>query len=208
MTLVRTVTVTGDGATQARPDRMTISMGVRARQPTASAALADASRSARALIEVLTTAGVADADIATHDLSLYPTFDQQTGERLVGFEASTNLTVIVRGGDADAGGQLLDTAASAVGDAITLHGISFSIDEPTALQDAARLAAVASAKAKAEQLATANGLKLGDVVTINEGSGSSTPMFARASFAADSMPLQPGSQSVTASVTITYQLVE
>jgi uncharacterized protein len=144
-----------------------------------------------------------------HDVSLYPTFDQQTGEKLTGFESSNSITVMLRGTDADAAGQLLDSAARAVGDAITLNGISFSIDQPLLLEDAARMSAVKAAKSKAVQLAAANGLKLGDVLVINEGGGPSfsPPMFARAAFASDSVPLQPGAQEISASVTITYELL-
>jgi uncharacterized protein len=65
MTNVRTITVTGQGSAAGRPDRITISMGVRVREATASGALTAANTAARALIDELRSAGVDERNIAT-----------------------------------------------------------------------------------------------------------------------------------------------
>ena len=72
--------------------------------------------------------------------------------------------------DIDKTSDVLDGATAAGGDLTQVQGISFTIDKPDALQDQAREAAVNDAKARAQRLADTAGVKLGDPISITEGS--------------------------------------
>jgi uncharacterized protein YggE len=70
--------------------------------------------------------------------------------------------------------------------------------------------AIDNARAIAEELATAAGVTLGAVQTINVYGGSSPIIvqakMAEASFAADSVPVQPGQMTITVEVNIVYEI--
>jgi uncharacterized protein len=74
----------------------------------------------------------------------------------------------------------------------------------------ARKLAVSDARAKAETYAAAGGFKLGNVVSLSEGTSYQPPMpymakAARAE-AADAVPVAQGEQALTIDVSITYEI--
>ena len=79
------------------------------------------------------------------------------------------------------------------------------MSERALYRDALR-SAVANAKDKAEALASAAGLTLGGAETIVEGGQSSPPISyaQKADAAGVSVPIEPGTQTIEASVTVTY----
>lgn len=205
----RTITVMGEGIVKGKPDVMTINLGVQTRDNTANGALDQANEKATQLIATLKGAGVQPDDITTTDVSIYPQYDS-AGQHVVGYNASYQ--VVARFKDLTKAGEVIDAAASAVGDAITLGGVSFSIDDTGALKQQARVGAVNAAKAQADQLAAAAGTKVGRVLTINE-TNVSVPypqFYAGAPAAADkaSTPIEPGTQQVSLNVTVVYELVD
>jgi uncharacterized protein YggE len=207
----RRITVVGTGKATGTPDVMTIYMGVQTQAKDATSALTEASKAAQALIDSLRNDGVPAADVTTTNVSVYPNYDS-TGRRITGYNASNDLIVKLR--KLDKAGEIIDTASSQVGDAIRLNGVSFAIDDTTALTSDARVKAVTDARSHADQLAKAAGTSLGRVMTIDESVSSPTPpiyyagadMAAKAASAAP-VPLQPGSQDLSLQVTVTYELV-
>lgn len=205
----RTITVMGEGIVKGKPDVLTINLGVQTRDKSANGALDQANEKATQLIATLKAAGVQSEDITTTDVSIYPQYDSQ-GQHVVGYQASNQ--VVARFKDLTKAGEVIDAAAGVVGDAITLGGISFSIDDTGTLKQQARVGAVNAAKAQADQLAAAAGTKVGRVLTINE-TNVSLPYpqyYAEAAPAADkaSVPIEPGTQSVSLNVTVVYELVD
>jgi uncharacterized protein YggE len=199
----------GEGIVKGKPDVMTINLGVQTRDNTANGALDQANAKATQLIATLKGAGVQPDDITTTDVSINPQYDS-AGQHVVGYNASYQ--VVARFKDLTKAGEVIDAAAGAVGDSITLGGVSFSIDDTGALKQQARVGAVNAAKAQADQLAAAAGTKVGRVLTINE-TNISVPYpqyYAGAPTAADkaSTPIEPGTQQVSLNVTVVYELVD
>jgi uncharacterized protein len=205
--VVQTVTVTGTGRANGTPDTATLFMGARAERSTAQEAMAVVNENANALLDVLTGAGVEEKDIQTTSVSLYPTYGPNGGQ-ITGYAAENSVSVKLR--DLANAGAVIDAASAAVGDELTLGGISFAIEDPEPLRVQARASAVEQARARAEQLAELAGGALGDVVQISDGSMQVTPpvTYAVAERAAADMaaPIQAGSQEVTADVTVTFEL--
>ena len=127
----------------------------------------------------------------------------QTPE-LVGYRASNIVRATVR--DLERLGELLDTAVAADGN--TIEGIQFEISNQAELEAAAREAAMQNALEKAEQLTELADAELGPVRTILETGGSRpvpVTLSSEESVAA-SVPVQPGTQSIEASVQVTWEI--
>ena len=197
-TPTKTITVTGNGSVTAVPDRAGFDFTVNTRAATAKAALAQNAAAASAVAAALKSAGVADADIQTNQVSLSPQTNQD-GTQILGYAASN--TVSVKSTIAKAG-SLVDAAVGAGADGVS--GPSLSISDQDAKYRDALTKAVAAAKAKAQTLAAAAGLTLGSAQTIVEGAAQyPVPMAQKADFSAG-VAIQPGTQTVDATVTVTY----
>jgi uncharacterized protein YggE len=208
--IVKSITVTGEGKVKVKPDTASLSVGVQASAATATEALNQANTSAAALITALKSAGIADNDIATSGLSIYPQYGP-AGNTITGYQASNNVTVTVR--DITRTGPVIDAAAAAAGNNISVGGVSFYVDDTEALIGAARADAINNAKKRAGEYAAAAGVTVGSVVQISEASvNTPIPQFYPAAAASDASlasaptPIQTGTQDLTVSVTVVYQL--
>ena len=129
-------------------------------------------------------------------------------QTLTGYEVSQSTTIKVR--DTSKAGDLLAGVGSK--GATEVSGLTFTFDDPTAVQTAARNKAIADAKSKAEALASQLGVSLVRVVSFTENTGGSYPqpvMYAMAAGATDkaSAPvISPGQNTTTDDVTITYEI--
>jgi uncharacterized protein YggE len=191
------------------PDTVTLSLGVQIQAPTAAEALDEASHKSEALMDTLTGAGVGKADVKTSGLNVYPNY--MPAGRPDGYWAGSSVTATLH--DISKAGGVIDAAASAVGDGITLGGVWFSIDDTSALYAQAREMAVTEARTHAEQLAKAANASVGAVVAINE-SAQYVPM-ARDAMPASAgaattipatLPVEPGRQDIQLSVQVAFEL--
>jgi uncharacterized protein YggE len=96
--------------------------------------------------------------------------------------------------------QVLDAGAN------NLSGINFSIADPAALEREARDKAIADARSRAEAMAQASGLTVGEVLSISENLGGLGGPYSDGAAAAGGMPIQPGQQNVSAQVQVTFEL--
>jgi len=197
------VLVSGTGFVEGRPDVLTVQIGVETRGPTVDRALDLANQALGRVSTAFTKGGVAESDLQTSGLSIYPQFDNE-GRRITGYQVSEQLSVKLR--DLVKAGALIGQAADAGGDATRLNGLSFDIEDDSALLTQARRKAFDEAKAKAELYAQASGRGLARVVSVNESvSAPSTPQPASADFAATkAVPILPGQQRLSVTVTVEW----
>lgn len=212
-TALRTISVSGNGTAEVTPDMAIVSLGVQTDAPTASQALAENNTQMKAVMDTLTKAGVANADIQTTTIQLSPRYENpppQQGQaqatpanRLAGYTAVNTVQVKVR--KLDSLGGLLDQVVNAGGNQI--QGISFDVANPAQSMDQARQAAMNDATHKAQQLASLANATLGPVFSISETSQTPIPfagMEARAAGA--DVPVSPGTQTVTVNLQVTWVL--
>jgi uncharacterized protein len=201
----RQITVVGQGETTGTPDTATVQLGVQTSGESAQQALGENNAQMQALIAKLKELGVAEADIQTSNVSIYPRYNND-GQGINGYDANNSVSVTIR--NIRETGALLDQVVQA--GANNVGGISFGVDDPSALEQQARDAAIANARQRAEAMAQTVGGGIGQVLSITENIGSAPPVpFAARMEAADtagSVPIQPGEQTVTAQVQITYEL--
>jgi uncharacterized protein YggE len=206
----RTVKVDAEASVSAKPDTMTVQLGVQVNGSSANDTLNQANAKATALIATLKGAGIADADVATNNVSVYPETDMRG--HVPGYTASEGVQAILR--DLTKAGSVIDAAAHSVGDAITLGGVTFSISDTGPLYVKARQLAVQHAKDEATDLATAAGAGVGQVLSIVDQSVTVPRPYdyplASAGAATPSttvpVPIQPGSQEVDLTVEVTFAL--
>jgi len=150
--------------------------------------------------------GVAEKDIQTTNFFVSPQYsngDNNAPRRLTGYQVNNDLTV--RLADVARLGPALDALVAA--GANQINGVSFSIQNNKPLLEKARTDAVADARARAETYAKAAGVSLGPILSISEGGTDSAPrpMYRVAAMAADTR-IAPGEQSVTADVTLVWEI--
>lgn len=205
---LHTIQVSGRGEVSAEPDRATVRLGVQTEADTAEEALAANNERMTAVISATLAAGIDEADIQTQGFRLQPVYESTNGTQpaeLVGYRVINMVQVTVN--ELELLGQLLDTAVAVGGN--TIEGIQFEISNQVALETEAREAAMLDAQQKAEQLTELAGAELGPVHTILETGGSSplpVALSVEESFAASSVPVQPGTQSIQASVQVTWEI--
>jgi uncharacterized protein YggE len=208
----RTINVSGSGEASAQPDIATLELGVQTEAKEAGMAMSQNSEQMQAVIEALKEAGVAEEDIQTQIIQVRPRYEEVqrrepaellSTRELIGYTA-TNI-VEVRVWDLDALGELLDTAVQAGGNRV--EGIRFEVSDPSKLLDRAREAAWNDARHKAEQLVDLADAELGEVLTLNESSRRPVPIVRETIAAqAAAVPIQAGTQTIEASVQVTWLL--
>jgi uncharacterized protein YggE len=208
---ISTLTVSGTGDATADADMVTIVLGVQTRNESAAGAVADNGRMMASSIEALLAAGVPEDEIKTSRFSIYPTRDWIDGElsEKVVFEVNNQITITLDLTDDVDVGEVLDGAVGA--GANSVEGVTFGLRDPTSVQEEALEEAVNDAMGKSLVISEAAGVTLGRIVSISESGASPVPMAeSRVYFAADAgaaTPIVPGDVEVTATVTITYEIL-
>ena len=203
------VTVTGTGNVSGVPNQLSLSMGVQTSAGSVATALRQANTAARSVTAVLRRSGVAAADIQTSGLSIYPSYSTSSGVPS-GYQVSEQLTITLR--RFSVAGSQISAAARAGGNATTIDGVSLNLSDTSTLLASAREKAVADAKAKAAAYAHALGRPLGPVITVSETPPAqpfqplpyaATPSASRA---ASAVPVHPGTQQLSVTVTVVFAL--
>jgi uncharacterized protein YggE len=156
------------------------------------------------VLAALKSAGVDKSDVKTQGISVSPSYAEEG--RIDGYEARNSVSVKIH--DLPSAGKVLDAASNA--GANEVYGPSLSRSDQDELQAKALRDAVADARMKAEALADAAGVELGPVTAITEGfGGGPEPYYAAGAerLTADkAAPIEPGTQDVQATVTVTFAI--
>ena len=210
------IAVSGHAEVAGKPDTAYVTSGVTSQGNTAREALDSNTADMAALIKALKGAGIEARDIQTSGFSVSPNYvytDQRDANgytmpgKINGYTVSNTVSVRIR--DLAILGQVLDRSVT-VG-ANTINGISFSVDDPSALYDEARRGAFADARAKATLYAGEAGVGLGPVMSISEQQGYAPPqpyMMRRAADMAVSapVPVEAGELSFSIDVQVIWTL--
>lgn len=202
------MTVSGIGTVQGVPDTMTASFAVDATKGDVQSALDAVALDAGKVIAALRHAGVPDKDIATNNLSLNPSYDNNG--HVNGYSSEEDIVATLT--PLAHAGTILSAAAGAAGNAGRVEGLSLSIGDDSSLLSQARTAAFDDAQAKAQQYAGLSHASLGKVLSVSETvSNDTTPVpaaedLAGASAAPAAVPVQAGQQPEQVTVTVTWSL--
>jgi hypothetical protein len=197
------ISVNGEGEASAIPDVGQFSFSVMAEGATATDAQSQSATKMNDIIALLKERGVEEKDIKTQDYNMYPKYKYENencfamycppaNEVQDGFEVSQTVLVKVR--DTAKAGDLI----AGVGEkgATNISGLTFTIDDESALKAEARSKAIADAKTKAEKIAADLGVEIVRITSFYEnegyygeyGYGGGDMMSAKA----ESAPVAPG----------------
>jgi uncharacterized protein len=200
----RGITVTGTGRAELVPNEARFSLGVSTDGETAREALAANSVAMRRVLAALDGAGIPDRDVKTETVSVGPEYDGD-GKSPDGFTARNSVSVRI---DLDRAGDVLDAGSRA--GANEVHGPMLTSTDRDAAEKKALEDAVADARSRAETLAEAAGVRVGRVTAIVEGFSRGIEAVTGLRTAADaaSAPIEPGTEEVQATVTVTFAIEE
>jgi uncharacterized protein YggE len=195
------LTVRGTGSVDVTPNRASFGFGTVVQARTAAAALEASADAVARVVAALRREGIAQADIQTADVSLSPRWSEN-GETIIGYTASNTVTAIVRRlGQA---GAVIDAAVAAGANQMSGPNL-VAADSASSYRDALR-AAVADARTKAQALAAASGVTPGRITAIAEAGSVPPPMPAQDTERAAGATIEPGTQRIEASVSVTFAL--
>jgi len=208
---VSSVRVTGDARVTARPDRVQIDIGVTTRAAQSQEAASQNAREVDAVLAAVRKATGPAADLKTISYSLNPTYQYHPkGEEptITGYSAVNVVQVTLD--DLAKIGTVIDSATQA--GANHVQGIQFTLRDQDAVRAEALRQAATRARAEAEVLAAALGLKVVRVLAVEENSPRVMPVRAylggqrTMATAAAPTPVEAGTLDVTADVMLTVEV--
>ncbi len=204
-----TIRVTGQATVEAQPDQVEVDAGVVTRADTSQRASTENARVLDAALASLRRS-FPMATIRSVAYSVRPEYNQPTGNaepRITGYTA-TNL-VRVTLADVSRVGALIDAATTA--GANSVERVQYSLSKEDAVRAQALRDAAVAARAHADALATALGVRIVRILSASEESVAPTRQFAEmATFArgaaAPTTPISVGPIEMTATVTLTVEV--
>ncbi|MDO8470779.1 MAG: SIMPL domain-containing protein [bacterium] len=215
----RTFSVSAEGKATGIPDvaKFTFSVITEGGTDTANIQEENTGR-ANSVIAFLKDSGVEDKDIKTQSYTVDPRYQYCNYNEgsvcpppaIVGYTITNIVSVKAR--DFKKLGALF---AGIVERGANSSDFSFAIEDPTSVENEARSEAIEKAKEKAVAVAKAGNVKLGKLLSIQEGNsydpyygygmgGGAAPMVEKSS--PPPVVLEPGSEEVTINVTLTYEM--
>jgi uncharacterized protein YggE len=205
----RYITVSAQGTIKVTPDAVRLSATVSAVAATSKDALAAANKTAAAVRAALKAAKIEAKDISTQTVTVYPEYKYANDgtSTQIGYRGSQSINIVIRA--ADTAGSVVDSLIAAGGDNLQINGATPFVLDSTKSLDAARAAAVKSAKSKATSYASLIGVKLGKVNYLVENSAPTnyTPVMSVAKAESDATVIDLGQQDVTISITVQWALL-
>jgi uncharacterized protein YggE len=209
----RTITVTGVGHVAVVPDQLGFQLSVSVLRDDLDQAMSDGNAAMKSVVDSLKAAGVADKDVQTTDVSLYPEYGRHPKGQpptLRGYRVNQTVSVTVE--ELGKGSDIVAAALAAGGSGVSLDGLQLQVGDPDGRLQPARDDALDQAQAKAEAYADHAGGQLGDIVRISEVTDEPATRDLAYASSSDSvaggvpMPLEPGQQDLTANVVVVYEL--
>ncbi len=204
-----TLDLTAEGETRITPDMASLNLGVETKADTAQAALAANAVVMQRVVAAVKRAGIPPRDLLTADVGLAPQYVYAVNQppRLTGYQASNQLTVSVE--DLAKLGGVIDTAVDA--GATNVGQISFTLANPVAAQNTARVAAMKALQDKAALYAQLAGYHIVRLVNLSEGGGEAggpRPVMMMAGYRASTAatPIEAGDMTVRIDLSGEFEL--
>ena len=194
------VTVVGEAKSEQKTQVATFNAGVMVVSNDKDGAASEVNSKMEAIIKSVKEFGIAENDIKTQSLSVYKQVQQPTnGEWRVSNDISIKLRNI------DKASELADLLTKS--GATSVYGPRFTVDDTKQAESGLVDQAIKNAAEKAEAIAKASGRKLGKVIEVTEGYSSGGPIYAlRDAAGGGGAPIEPGSETVSKTVTVTFEL--
>ena len=216
----KTIAVQGTGDVYAIQDTVMLSFTVTKTAKDVKVAQKDMNDVVTQILKAVKTLGVEDKNVKTISYSVYPHYVNEaspcpygsycpTNSKVDGFDASQ--TIEIKMHDLDKSGELVSEIGKF--NPTSVSGLQFVVEDDKALLREARQKAIDDAKTKAKELARDLGVRLGRVVSFDEGGRGYQPLYMMASEKGGmggDMPtptvMPTGQNKITSNVTIVYEI--
>lgn len=203
------IRVTGVSSVTATPDRAQVDVGVVTQAQQSQNAVSQNARTFNTVMVALRKAFGPGADIKALSYSVNPDYQYHASggtPTITGYTATNVVRVTID--DLSRIGEVIDTATQA--GANRVPSIQFALRDEDSVRTKALREAAVRAKAEADALASALGLKVNRILTVEEGGPVMVPVrqvaFARAAAASPATQIEPGAIEVNANVTLTVEV--
>lgn len=197
------IVVVGEAKLNYRPDVAYLTVGAVTQAPTAAAAQASLTSHIDKVVARAKALGIPDRDIANGSYSIQPMYAYGDNQppRITGFQASQQMVITLR--DVNRVGAALDELVKE--DGATTVSLSFGLSAGKDPETDARTRAIEDAKAKAEVMARAAGVRLTGAISISEVSGGG-PVYYKGFDAAMPVPAPRAAAIPTGDVELTIRM--
>lgn len=204
-------TVQGQGKVSAIPDTAEVTLGITISRPNVTSAQNEVNRIINKITQDLKQLGIEEKDIKTINYTVNPDYDYSGGKpKISGYTVTVNLEVKTKKLEKING--VIDTATSNGANLIGGLNFTFSEEKQKELRSGARKQAVEEAKVKAQELASAAGIKLGRIINVQEETTfpweRPVPLMVERAVTAPSeeTQIQPGESKIQVTVTLSYEI--
>lgn len=203
----RSITVTGSSERSRANEIATFGVSISSTNAVKKDAIDELNDRSKVIIDAIKGFGIDINDIKTSNFSIYQINDPYYSSARAkdgDWSASTNIDIKLR--NIERSSDLASLLATL--DTSSVYGPNFTIDDMLTDEASLLSAALQDAEIKAGTIATANGYKLGKVISITEGSSSGDyyPMYAKDAMGGGGMPFEPGSTTIVKTVSATFEL--
>lgn len=195
------LTVVGSGTAEGPADLVVLNLAVETTGASVGDALDEAETRGRDMLDALEGLDPPAQQLQTSSLNVYPMFFEMAMEPT--YTATLTVTAQVT---AEQASEAVDAAARAVGDSFRVYGMGWTTSDTEALLTEARAAAFSNASAIAEELAAVADVELGPIAEIRYGGESGGFPWPMTEGDSAGLPFVPGSSTVSASVTVVFDL--
>jgi len=206
----RFIHVGGEGKVSVPPDVARVAVGEVTSGKDLGKVTQDAAAGLRKVLAALAKVGIAEKDVRTtrHDVAVERPWNGGKPGPITGYTVNDQVQVTVR--DLSKLGAVLEQVTRAGGN--TVDSLSMDRDDPTLERARALALAYAAARTKAEALARAAGVTLGEVMAIEEATAQRVliqpvfkrTMLAESASAEQGAPVSAGELEVSGTVEVTF----
>ncbi len=221
----RSITLTSTGKVTVIPDIATISFNIVKEDKQVSDISNETNKLMQGVIDYLKKQGVESKDIKTSQYTITPTYEDKCvygteiaptisssktcSSKISGYRITQSVSIKIRDFT-----KIDSIVGSLPGLGVNqISNVSFGIDDSEALQNQAKIEAINQIKTKAQMLSQSTGIRLGRIINISENNsyyyGVSEMSYSSAKLRSDiatPAPIEPGSQDVSQTVSITYEI--
>ncbi len=203
------LSVIGEGKVEVVPNAADLSAGLTANGTTAKEVQDKINEANNKIVSAMLAFNIDKKDIKTSNYSINPSYNYEPGgtNSINGYTGNATITIKVKKTD-----QLPSMLQSATDAGANQVYTNYSVDNPEKYREEARNKAIENAREQAQKLASQLGIKLGKVTNIVESGGGGPVMYEKAlampldaGGGRTSASLEPGSQTITSTVTLFFE---
>jgi len=207
VTRMNAISFSGEGKVFTKPDIALVTLSVVTEGKNVGDVQDRNTKKMNSVIDFLKKFGVEEKDIKTTNYNLYPRYSYEPVKipQIIGYEISQGLEIKIR--NLDKVGEIL--AGSVDAGVNQVYSLYFKVDKDEEFKANARALAIENAKKKAQETAAQLGVRLGKLISFNEGTEYPYPVYRGMEGiggGGEAPNIQVGENEILVTVTLVYEI--